>query len=227
MANLRKRDTGEYPVSENEFKLRHPNTSFPAVINYGEFGYDVVFPAPTPAYDPITQTVREIAPVLTVLGHYEQAWEVVELYATQEEKDAAIAASLAACCEGRCADVESLYLEKLYTDTTVTFPDGDKVVQFRDSTDRGNLESVCLTAAGLVAIGAGATPMVYRTADDVNQALTATQMMNIGLAVSAAKQVIRDKGWAHKVALRAICAGAGTDAEKVEAITAYDITGGW
>lgn len=63
--------------TESEFRAAFPNTSFPQVINYEDFGYAVVFPAPQPAHDPITQSVREIAPVLTAKGHYEQGWEVV------------------------------------------------------------------------------------------------------------------------------------------------------
>ncbi|MEK7107393.1 MAG: hypothetical protein AAB899_04380 [Patescibacteria group bacterium] len=74
MANLIKLDTQEYPVSAEEFKRRFPNTSFPAQIPFADFGYAVVFPTPHLAYDATTQTVGEIAPVLTHKGAWEQRW---------------------------------------------------------------------------------------------------------------------------------------------------------
>lgn len=80
MANLRKRDTGEYPVSQTEADRRiRAIASCGPVINYDEFGYDVVFAAPPPAYDPMTQYAREIEPLLTPLGKYQQQYEILDL----------------------------------------------------------------------------------------------------------------------------------------------------
>ena len=53
-------------------------------------------PTNIPTHNPIVQSVREIAPVLTDKGHYEQQWEVQEIFSTQAEKDAAIAADIEA-----------------------------------------------------------------------------------------------------------------------------------
>lgn len=77
--NLIKIDTGEYPVSLQAFKERHPNVSFPAQIPFADFGYAVVFETPRPAYDPLTQTAAETAPALTDKGHWEQTWQIVAL----------------------------------------------------------------------------------------------------------------------------------------------------
>ena len=66
-------------ITESEFRQLFKDTSFGPVINFDEFGYDVVFPSPAPTCDSITQSVRSIAPVLTNKGHYEQAWEVIDL----------------------------------------------------------------------------------------------------------------------------------------------------
>lgn len=85
----------EYPVTESMIRLSYPNTSFPEpFVAPDEFA--LVFPSPQPAHDAVTQHVRELAPVLTVKGHYEQHWEIVELFSTQVEKDAAIAADIEA-----------------------------------------------------------------------------------------------------------------------------------
>ena len=70
--------TNQYPVSERDIRDAFPNTSFSEPFSAPE-GYAWVFPAPQPTFNPITQTVREIAPVLTVKGTWEQQWEVVDL----------------------------------------------------------------------------------------------------------------------------------------------------
>ena len=77
-------------LSESEIRVLNPNTSYPVPFIEPE-GYAFIFPTPQPAYDATTQRVQAVAPELTVLGHWEQRWEVVDLYATQEEKDAALA----------------------------------------------------------------------------------------------------------------------------------------
>ena len=76
--------TGEYPVTESMIRLAYPNTSFPVPFQAPE-EYAVVFQAPHPTFDALTQLVRETTPVLTDKGHYEQAWEVVALDVEQVE----------------------------------------------------------------------------------------------------------------------------------------------
>ena len=68
--------TQQYPMSETHIRSEHANTSFPMPFKAPE-PYVWVFPAPTPVHDPIVQIARELPPVLTSKGHYEQAWEVV------------------------------------------------------------------------------------------------------------------------------------------------------
>ena len=81
--------------SESDIRALFPNTSFPVPFVAPE-GYVLVFPAPQPVFNPVTQRVQETTPVLTAKGHYEQQWEIVELFSTQAEKDAAIAADIEA-----------------------------------------------------------------------------------------------------------------------------------
>jgi hypothetical protein len=91
--------TLQYPVSERDIRNLNPNTSYPASFPTPE-GYAVVFPAPTPTCDPITEIAREIQPVLTSKGTYEQAYEIVPrfqeyadaegvVHTVQEQEDAA------------------------------------------------------------------------------------------------------------------------------------------
>ena len=87
--------TGAYPVTERDICAANPNTSFPVPFVAPD-DYAWVFPTPQPTYDPVTQYARETAPAVSAKGHYEQQWEIVELFSTQAEKDAAIAADIEA-----------------------------------------------------------------------------------------------------------------------------------
>lgn len=98
--------TNRYPVSESQIKSENPQVSFPRPFVAPE-GYALVFPAPAPAHDPITQYVHEIAPVLTVLGHYEQAYAVLAL------DDATIAVNQAKEVE-RIAKIEADRIASLW-----------------------------------------------------------------------------------------------------------------
>lgn len=82
-------------TSESDIRAAFPNTSFPVPFVAPE-GYALVFPSPPPEFNPITQRAQETTPLLTAKGHYEQQWEIVELFSTQVEKDAAIAADIEA-----------------------------------------------------------------------------------------------------------------------------------
>ena len=75
-------------VSEQEIRQAFPDISFPAVFVPPE-GYFYIFPTPKPAFNEDTQYVREIAPELTGLGHYEQRFEVVALPAEVVAENAA------------------------------------------------------------------------------------------------------------------------------------------
>lgn len=98
--------TQKYPVTESEIRAAYPNTSFTAPFN-PPAEYQPVFPAPQPPYDPVTQTVRELAPNLSVKGNWEQTWGVVPrfteytddqgaVHTVAEQEAAAIAADKAA-----------------------------------------------------------------------------------------------------------------------------------
>lgn len=81
--------TNQYPISEQEIRNQYPNTSF-ANPFVAPSEYAVVFQAPAPAYDTLTQSVREIQPVL-VNDKYQQAWEVYDLTPEQVASNQAAA----------------------------------------------------------------------------------------------------------------------------------------
>ena len=76
-------ESGRYPLSEQEIRRENPNTSYTAT--FSAEGYEWIFPAPQPTYNQYTQRVKEITPVLTDKGHYEQQWAVEDIILTEEE----------------------------------------------------------------------------------------------------------------------------------------------
>lgn len=90
----------QYPISEQEIRSLNPNTSFPLPFVAPE-PYAYVFPAPQPTVTNL-QVIREIAPVLTNKGHYEQQWEVVDKFQATEHMTK--------------AELEAGYLEALRKD---------------------------------------------------------------------------------------------------------------
>ena len=66
----------------SEIRTFFSNVSFPELIDESmlqELGIYPVMQAPIPMHDPIAQIARELPPVLTNKGHYEQVWEVIDL----------------------------------------------------------------------------------------------------------------------------------------------------
>lgn len=76
MANYINTETMQHPLSEADIRSLYPQTSFPSPFVPPE-QFALVFPAPQPAYDSVTQVVSEVVPELTALGHWEQRWSVV------------------------------------------------------------------------------------------------------------------------------------------------------
>ena len=103
----------QYPLTEYDIRLAHPNTSFPALFEPPE-GYAVVFPTPMPAHDTVIQQARKVAPELTDRGWWEQRWEVVSRFVeytdeqgvthTVAEQEAAAIADAAAQAQQRRLD---------------------------------------------------------------------------------------------------------------------------
>lgn len=126
--NYINKTSGEYPVSESMVRLAYPNTSFPVPFQAPE-EYARVFPAPQPVFDALTQSVREGTPVLTVKGHYEQAWEVVAL------------------------DTEQIEANQLAKDVADTKLINDKIEALWAATDRYTSGYISGVAIGILTIG--------------------------------------------------------------------------
>jgi hypothetical protein len=133
-----------YPHSEADIRRAFPNTSFANPFMPPD-EYKVVFPAPAPAVNPITHTYRETAPVLTVKGHYEQAYEVIALDAERVAANQAAKAAqdFQSAKTQRAALVEAI---KVTTQAGNEF-DGDEISQTR-------------MARAIIALSTGLAPSV-------------------------------------------------------------------
>jgi len=87
-------ETLEYPVSYSELLYRFRNTSFPQVF-VAPAPYKEVGESTQPEFDTRIQSLHEEAPA-SINGSWVRQWSVVEMYSTQEQKDAAIAAAVEA-----------------------------------------------------------------------------------------------------------------------------------
>lgn len=76
----------------HEIRADFPEVSLPPALTDEMLVSIWVLPVEqtTPGYNPITQSATELPPAL-VGGKWVQQWEIVELFSTQAEKDAAIA----------------------------------------------------------------------------------------------------------------------------------------
>lgn len=102
-------------TTHSAIRANHPNVSFPSEITdeiLYSFGYEPITQT-DPSYDPVTQSAVELAPTLTTDGEWVQTWAVAELFTTQEERDAAIAADTEAkhlaAIAGIVAAMEALF----------------------------------------------------------------------------------------------------------------------
>ena len=74
----------------------YPNTSFPTEDDFTPpEPFARIYPSNKPEFDKRIQQVHEGAPVF-IDGTYVQGWDIIEIFSTQAEKDASIAADNAA-----------------------------------------------------------------------------------------------------------------------------------
>ena len=164
-------DTLQYPVTEQDIRALHPNTSFPEPFVPPD-NYALVFAAPQPSYDPITQTVREGQPGLTLKGHWEKQWEVVDLEADQvlANQTAKAAADLIARKAGRQSAIDALTV----TVDGMVF-DGDETSQTR-------------MARAIVVMQAASIPTISWVLHDNTVATVTVTQLTQALAAAGAEQ---------------------------------------
>lgn len=79
MTQLRNRETGDVRSSVEVERIIRQSTSCGPIINFSDFGEDIVFPVPQPVHNQYTQRCTETDPLLSVKGTWEQTWTVTDL----------------------------------------------------------------------------------------------------------------------------------------------------
>ncbi|WP_420465629.1 DUF4376 domain-containing protein [Panacagrimonas sp.] len=195
-------------VSPREFRLMHEPIIIPPVVSQADaemFGADVI--APTPSPDPGLFAVVESGEPEQIEGIWTQTWTITPILV--EQARAILHEQVAA---------ERLRLERL--GVPYVFPvDVAGTIQTRDDTDTRNIQGVVTTAMILQAQGVTDPVLEFRTADNVNHALTPSQAIAMGMAVSAHVNALYSAKWTHDAAIEQL-------ADTV-ACAAYDTTTGW
>lgn len=109
--------TGQYPISEQQIRNENPNTSFP-ILFVPPDEYALVFTSPQPEHNQVIQFAREVAPEMTVKGHYEQRWEILSKFS--EYTDDAGAVHSVAEQEANALTADAKEKAKRLIDTCVT-----------------------------------------------------------------------------------------------------------
>ena len=181
-------EDGVWPVTEQEIRSAHPNTSFPTVFSAPD-GYNPVFPAPIPAFGTITQTAAEAAPAL-IDGEWVQQWEITDL--PQEQ----IAANLAAARAAKWEAIKAERDRRKYL--------GVKVVgHWFHSDDPSRIQQLAL-----VMMGAGIPPGLQwktftLTPPPVFVTMTQTLAQQIFQATALSDQSIFSVAESHRIAMEA------------------------
>lgn len=199
-------ETNQYPVSEQQIRNENPNTSFSSPF-VPPAEYQWVFPSPQPTYDPMTQSVREIAPALNALGKYEQKWEIVDLSPEQMAANLdAKKAQMVAVVNARRDSAEEgsfTYLGKQF-----------------DSDSRSVQRINTAVQAAQVALAASMPfQLEWMCADNTTLNLDAQQMLGVPVALATHANAVHLNGRSLKNAI----ISATTAAE----LAAIDIESGW
>lgn len=204
---FRIRSSGAF-VEDDEFIAQHPNVTFGRVFGPDDaekLGADPVMPSVPP---PATEFERveegepeEVAEVWT------QTWTVTPI--PLEDARAILHRRIAA---------ERTQRERL--GVPYVFPPAVAgTIQTRDETDTRNIQGVVTTAMILQTQGITDPVLEFRDADNVNHALTPSQAIAMGMAVSAHVNALYSAKWTHDAAIEQLADTA--------ACAAYDIEAGW
>lgn len=118
----------------------------------------------------------------------------------------------------KVANVEALYQQNFYSNTTALFPSGSKVIQLRDENDFRSFERVVLAAITRQAAQKESAVVEFRTEDNVTQTLPASEFIPVALDILDAKQAVWKVKTAHKDAIAALT---------TEQVALYDETAEW
>lgn len=112
-----------YPYSEHDLRKANPQISFPSVFSeelLAEYGVFSVTGTERPSFDPITQDLTELTPVL-VSGVWTQAWGVTDVSPeeTQRRQQEYVASQKAQRAEAYRQEADPLYFKSQRGEATL------------------------------------------------------------------------------------------------------------
>ena len=200
-------ETGEYPITQDMMRARHPNMLFPEPFEPAD-GYAPVQFGTLPAHDPATQRVVEIDPVEEG-GEWRQAFEVVQL--TPEELSQRAAAAAAALEAARIAKNTAINDARLAANFS-TFTHAGKVFAC-DQLSRSDIDGTNGYVALYGVLPAG-WPGGWKAVDNTYTAIADVAAWK---AFYSSMFAAGNANFAHAQALKAQLASAAT-LQEVEAI---------
>jgi len=126
--------------------------------------------------------------------------------------------SLTQAQAAKLAAIEAERDRRIALGVTVTFPDGQALVQTRDETDIRNASGIASSGLAMVVTGQAGT-LVYRDAANVLHSMTPAQAIQFGFEVAAAIQAVYTQSWGAKAAVAALTTPG--------AVLGYDVVANW
>ena len=120
--------------------------------------------------------------------------------------------------ESICKSVDSFRDSIIHAGLSYTFPDGDGVIDIRNEVDIRNIQGLSSSALALVMMS-DETMLPFRDNANVTHSMTPPQVVEMGQIVASYISKAYQVSWNHKDTIRGL--------ETVEAVMAYDYTGGW
>lgn len=120
----------------------------------------------------------------------------------------------------RCTQVNTLAEQKMWNNVPYTFPgdDVEDAIQFRNPTDRSNIESVVMEAQ-IKLLESNNDPIVFMPMSNNVKHMSAHDVLQMGIHVKHEKTKVYEAVWAHKQTLRSFTS--------IDDVLAYNIEDNW
>lgn len=194
---IRRRSTGEI-LSESQFREMYPNVSFPVLMTQNaikKFQADLVNESPKPIYTAL-QVCQEGVPTQNQDGSWNQVWEVMDRFASEDEKLAWLESQQESKRREYSNQLASLRMQVQFNGVAYTFPDGlVGTIQTRNVEDIVNISGQALKGMVAITIGNPNTTFMFRDAENISHSMNASQIMQMGNAVGAWISSVYEEKW--------------------------------
>jgi hypothetical protein len=230
MTQVRIRDTGEI-VSQRQFRERHPNTSFPPVLDVNTldtYGADPVLPSPRPTTDRLHIAYRD-GVTQDANGNWVEAWGTRDI--RDGKDDSELESLLTTLATERTEEFRTTRDEGIQGGFSYTFSDGSTAQLPTAIPDQAvRMQALAFRADRLERAGNGSQTMQFEDLAGQDVAQPASEVSAAVEAAVAKAQDWHDSFTTHKQAVWAIRQDTSKSlSERARGIVDYDPgnNGGW